>query len=312
VAGRARRRGEVRAPARAHALDRGDDPLPDHERAQVGPVVGQRLLQVVDGPLDLQRPEHPLRDVRVLDARHPEAHRAEERLDDHVGAELAKASSASPARSHAIVRGVGRPRPRAAPRPGTCRPSARSPRPVDHPDARGGQRVEDVDAEDDLLEGAARDAAHEHHVARVERELAAVQRDAALDPGDQPRHGREAAGMPARDQRALEPLRVPAPGGPQDRDPHAHGCPHSTGPPPLHLFSLLRARMVAWRRSRARRPPSVLGACTSAACARETPHRPVRRRRSVPARQPAWVGCQSHDVSLKLARGLSGRTRLRC
>jgi len=44
----------------------------------------------------------------------------------------------------------------------------------------------------------------------------------------------------------------------------------------------------------ARRPLSVLGACTSGASACETPHRPVRRRRPVPARQPARAGCQSH------------------
>ena len=55
---------EVRPPARPHALDRGDDAVPDDHRANVDAVVGQRLLQVVDGPLDLQRAEHPLRDVR--------------------------------------------------------------------------------------------------------------------------------------------------------------------------------------------------------------------------------------------------------
>ena len=55
--------------------------------ADVDAVVRQRLLEVVDGAADLERAEDALGDVPVLDARHPEPHRAEERLDDDVGAE---------------------------------------------------------------------------------------------------------------------------------------------------------------------------------------------------------------------------------
>ena len=46
---------------------------PTTSARDVDAVVGQRLLQVVDGALDLERAEHALGDVRVVDARHPEA-----------------------------------------------------------------------------------------------------------------------------------------------------------------------------------------------------------------------------------------------
>ena len=48
----------------------------------------QRLLEVVDRPLELERAKHPLRDVGIVHPHHAEPHRAEQGLDDHVTAEL--------------------------------------------------------------------------------------------------------------------------------------------------------------------------------------------------------------------------------
>src|SRR3954453_14840089 len=98
------------------------------------------------------------------------------------------ASSASSARSQATVRGVGTPAAASsaevrnlsmvcsiAGAPLTARPPAAAGagrggargagRPVAGASAGGGQRVQRVDAEDDLLERAARDRAHDHDVA---------------------------------------------------------------------------------------------------------------------------------------------------
>jgi hypothetical protein len=60
--------------------------------------VRQRFLQVVHSPFELQRAEHPLRDVGIVHAHHADPHRAKQRLDDHVAAELAER-----------LEGVGRP-----------------------------------------------------------------------------------------------------------------------------------------------------------------------------------------------------------
>ena len=91
---------------------------------------------------------------------------------------------------------------------------------VDGAHADGGQRVQRVDAEHDLLERPARDAAHDDDVARVERHLAPAHRHAAVDAADHPRHRSEAALVPARGQRALQPLGVPASARAHDRDAH--------------------------------------------------------------------------------------------
>jgi hypothetical protein len=80
---------------------------------------------------------------------------------------------------------------------------------VDRAHADGLQRVERVDAEDDLLERAARDRAHDHDVARLERDLARVRPKAGVDPAHDPRHRRERAPMPAPGQRTFEALGVP-------------------------------------------------------------------------------------------------------
>ena len=138
----------------------------------------------------------------------------------------ANAASASSARSQATVRGVGTP---------AAASSARRQELVDRAlDGDGAvdrahagriERVQRVDAEDDLLERPARDAAHDHDVARVEGDLAAAHGDAAVDPARQPRHRREGAGVPARGQRALQALRVPASGGAENRDAQAHAPP---------------------------------------------------------------------------------------
>src|SRR4051812_41870377 len=71
-----------------------------------------------------------------------------------------------------------------------------------------------IDAEHHLLERAARDPAHEHHIAGVE----AADAQPAVDPADHPRHRGERARVPAAGQRVLEPLGVPAPGGAEDGD----------------------------------------------------------------------------------------------
>jgi hypothetical protein len=50
--------------------------------------VVERLLQVVHGAFERQRVEDPMGHVGVVHSRHPGPHRAEQRLDDHVPAEL--------------------------------------------------------------------------------------------------------------------------------------------------------------------------------------------------------------------------------
>src|SRR3954467_1591005 len=76
------------APPRADPLDRRQHPPADDQRAQVAAVVGQRLLQVVDRALELQRVEDAGGGVGAVPPRHPRPHRAEQRLDDDVAAEL--------------------------------------------------------------------------------------------------------------------------------------------------------------------------------------------------------------------------------
>ena len=221
---------EVRAPAFARTLDRGRHLLADDERSHVAARVRQRFLQVVHGPFELQRAEHPLRDVGIVHAHHADPHRAEQRLDDHVAAELGES-----------LQGVGGPlagdRARGG-QAGACQqgrgeelvdgPLDRV-RAVDRAHAAGGKRVQHVHAEDDLLERAARDAAHEHDVAAVERQLARAHAEAAaLDAAHHPRHGSEVALVAARRQSPFQPTSVPAAGRAQDRDaqpPLAHWRP---------------------------------------------------------------------------------------
>ena len=179
----------------------------------------ERLLQVVHGPLELQRTEHPLRDVAIVHAHHAESHRAEQRLDDHVAAELGKR-----------LQGVGGPLAGDRARGGQAgaREQGRGEelvdgpldrvRAVDRAHAGGGKGVEHVHAEDDLLERAARDAAHEHDVAAVEGQVARAHAEVAFDAGHHPRDRREGALVPARRKRPLQPASVPAAGGAQNRD----------------------------------------------------------------------------------------------
>ena len=142
------------------------------------------------------------------------------------------ASSASSARSQATVRGVGHAGGGEQRRGEELvdRVLDRE-RAVDGAHADGGQRVQRVDAEDDLLERAARDRAHDHDVARVERDLARAHREAAVDPAHHPRHGGEGAFVPAGGQRALQPLGVPASGRADDCDAHAYAILYPAGGP---------------------------------------------------------------------------------
>ena len=210
---------EVRAPSRADPLDRREHAPADDERAQVAAVVRQRLLQVVDGALELQRMEDAVGHVGVVDARHPRPHRAEQRLDDDVPAELLEGlqrivgalAGDRPRRGHARTRQQRRGEEL------VDRALERA-RAVDAGHAARLERVQGVDAEDDLLERPARDAAHDHGVALVERHLAAAHGDVAVDAPDHARHGQDAMLVAARRQRVGELLRVPAPARPQDRD----------------------------------------------------------------------------------------------
>ena len=171
----------------------------------------------------------------------PNSHRAEQRLDDHVAAELGER-----------LQGVGGPL--AGDRAGCGQPGARQQgrgeelvdRPLDRvravhrAHAGGGKRVQHIHAEDDLLERAARDAAHEHDVAAVERQLARAHAKATLDAAHHPRHWREArtrgrapsapvpGGRRASRRSSPEPRRAaaacsPAPRGRENvgRDAHA-------------------------------------------------------------------------------------------
>ena len=155
-----------------------DHAVTDDHRANVDAVVRDRLLEVVDGTLDLERAEHPLRDVPVLDPCHPEAHRTEQGLDDDVGAELVERHERVPG----ALAGDGPRRGQA----GGCQERRAEElvdrmldgqRAVDGAHADGGQRVERVDAEDDLLERATWDRTHDHDVALVERHLARAHRN---------------------------------------------------------------------------------------------------------------------------------------
>ena len=205
---------EVRAPAFATTLDRGRHPLADDERSYVAAGVRQRFLQVVHGSFELQRAEHPLRDVGIVHAHHADPHRAEQRLDDHVAAELGER-----------LQGVGGPLAGDRARGGQAGAGQQGRgeelvdgpldrvRAVDRAHAAGGKRVQHVHAEDDLLERAARDAAHEHHVAAVERQLARAHAEAAaLDAAHHPRHGSEVALVAARRQSPFQSTSVPAAG----------------------------------------------------------------------------------------------------
>ena len=71
-----------------------------------------------------------------------------------------------------------------------------------------------VDAEDHLLERAARDAAHDDRVAAFE----AAHRDVAVDAPDHPRHGHEPMLVAPRREGVDQLLRVPSAARPEDRD----------------------------------------------------------------------------------------------
>ena len=206
---------EVPPPARADPLDRREHPPADDERPQVA-IGRERLLQVVDGALELERVEDAVGDVAVVDPRHPGAHRAEQRLDDDVAAELVEGLER-------VLGALAGDRPRRGdPGPGqqrrgeelVDRPLDRA-RAVDDGHAPRHERVQHVDAEDHLLERAARDAAHDHRVAAFE----AAHRDVAVDAPDHAGHGHEQVLVAARRERAGQLPRVPAAARPQDRDP---------------------------------------------------------------------------------------------
>ena len=108
--------------------------------------------------------------IAILDAHDPVTHRAEQRLDHDVAAQLLE-------RLHRVVVALADDRGRRG-QPGQGQQRAR-PRLVDGPldrargvdaaDALLGEDVERVHAEDHLLQRAAREAAHDQQVERVER-----------------------------------------------------------------------------------------------------------------------------------------------
>ena len=98
----------------------------------------------------------------------------------------------------------------------TVRSIARGP--LTHVHAASLERVQGVDAEDDLLERPARDAAHDHGVAAVELNVATAHGDVAVDAPDHARHGHDPLLVAARRERIGELLGVPAAARPQDRD----------------------------------------------------------------------------------------------
>ena len=179
----------------------------------------QRLLEVVDGALERERVKDAVRDVRVVHARHPGAHRAEQRLDDHVAAELLErreriVGALAGDRARRRHAGLGQQR---RGEELVDRPLDRA-RAVDARHAAGDERVQRVDAEDHLLERAARDAADEHRVAAVELELAAAHGDGAVDPPDHAGHLHQAMLVATRREGVDQLLRMPAAGRSQDRD----------------------------------------------------------------------------------------------
>ena len=129
------------------------------------------------------------------------------------------ASSASSGRSQAIVRGVGTPAAASSAEArnlSMVRSIARGP--LTHGHAARDERVQRVDAEDHLLERAARDAADDHGVAAVEQ---TSRLRTATSPSMRPTMrvtGTSAMLVAARRERVGQLLRVPAAGRPQDRD----------------------------------------------------------------------------------------------
>ena len=178
----------------------------------------QRLLQVVDGALERQRVEDAVRDVGVVHARHPGAHRAEQRLDDHVAAELVEGLER-------VLGALAGDRPRRRhPGPGQQR---RGEELVDRPldraravDARSrrARRARAARRRGRSPARASRAGCRGRSRRRSRRATRAAHRDVAVDAPDHARHGHEPMLVAARRERVGQLLRVPAAARPQDRD----------------------------------------------------------------------------------------------
>jgi hypothetical protein len=103
---------DVGPPRVGHALHRAG-----HYRDAEAAGRGDRALDVVDGRLELQGTKHPMGHVSILEAHDRVAHRAEQRLDHDVAAQLVEGL-------HRVVVAFAHDRGRGARRPD---PAARSP-----------------------------------------------------------------------------------------------------------------------------------------------------------------------------------------
>jgi hypothetical protein len=164
-----RPRRHVRLPAVPGAPRRRDHPAADDEEAQIGAAVRHELLDVEDGALHFEGPEGPVGQVLVADAHDAAAAGSEKRLDQNV------AHAAE--RLHGVVEGLGGDRARRRD-PGLAQ-KTRGPvlvhRALDGPgrvhDRQPGvvEDVQEVHAEDDLIERPGWDEADQKRVERLQR-----------------------------------------------------------------------------------------------------------------------------------------------
>ena len=181
------------------------------------------LLQAEHVAAELQGAEHAIGGVAVADPYHATTLRAEERLDDHVAAQLLVGE-------HGIVETLSDHRAR---RRQTRVVQARrgvvlvdtvfdGVRGIDYPDAVVLEHAQGVHAEDDLLQRARWDRPDEDHLTVIERHRRGAETRTLGDPRAQLSHGIALRHDAAPCERCAQALRVPAPVLPEDRDLHAN------------------------------------------------------------------------------------------
>ena len=160
--------------------------------------------------------------VAVLDAHDPVAHRAEQRLDDDIAAELVECL-------HRVVVALADGRGRGC-HPGEGQHRARPrlvdraldrARAVDATDTLLGEDVQRVHPEDHLLERAAREPTDDQQVERVERSAVGtehVHASAGVDDRTKPHSGDREHLVTASGERSDQPARVPRAGRAEDGD----------------------------------------------------------------------------------------------
>ena len=250
---------DVRAPRVGCAFHGSRYLARDDEHPQISAAGGRdRALNVVDGPLELQRAEHSVGHVAILDANDPVAHRAEQRLDDDVfpqplerlhGALVALADDRR--RSPNAGAGKHRPCPRLVDR------ALERTRTVDDAHTERVEHMQRVHAEDHLLERTAGKAADEQQIQLVQHHALWAEHVSItllVDFGVHSRSGDRDHVVAASDERGEQPARVPGARRPEHSDMQAPGhCSNERS-------STSGASMPPWWT----RPDSVLVSVTAA------------------------------------------------